>query len=94
METKHTPGPWMIAESDERFVYALNEKGFNRFCAQVQDAHTDISELQANARLIAAAPELLEALNRAVMNYGHVMNAQDRKFIGEAIAKATGASHE
>lgn len=60
---KHTPGPW---DRVGTLVYALNEDGFNRFCALVQDAHTAKQELEANARLIAAAPELLEALEQFV----------------------------
>jgi len=58
-ERKFTPGPWMLSG---RTVYALNDQGFNRFSALVQDAHTSAVELDANARLIAAAPELLGAL--------------------------------
>lgn len=62
-ERKHTPGPWMV---EGRTVYALNEDGYNRFSALVQDAHTPGDELEANAQLIAAAPELLEALEQFV----------------------------
>jgi len=58
-ETMHTPGPWLRSGNT---VYALNPDGFNRFCAQVQDAHTPNHELEANARLMAAAPKLLSAL--------------------------------
>lgn len=64
--SKHTPGPWLIAAGTT--VYALNAHGYNRFSAQAQRGHTsdkwptDEEELEANARLIAAAPELLEAL--------------------------------
>ena len=58
-ERKFTTGPWMLSG---RTVYALNDQGFNRFSALVQDAHTSAVELDANARLIAAAPELLGAL--------------------------------
>ncbi len=57
--TKHTQGPWLV---EGRTVYALNDDGYNRFSALVQDAHTPRDELEANARLIASAPELLEAL--------------------------------
>jgi hypothetical protein len=59
----HTPGPWYLAG---KTVYALNVRNFNRFCAQVQDAHTPESELIANAVLMQAAPELLEALEAAI----------------------------
>lgn len=63
-----TPGPW---EVDGQTVYALESAGFyrglerfqNRFDAQVQSPRASLrSELEANARLMAAAPDLLEAL--------------------------------
>ena len=58
-DAKFTKGPWF---AEKAFVYALNDQGTNRFFAGVQDAFTPKSELEANARLIAAAPELYEAL--------------------------------
>lgn len=60
MSAVHTPGPWLIA-GDGLFVYALNDKGVNAFSAYVMGAHTDDGELRANARLMAAAPDGLEA---------------------------------
>ncbi len=62
MTTRHTPGPWEIAEDD---VHGQ---------AVVRGEHTEIAtcwhhcvgsieiEMRANARLIAAAPDLLAAL--------------------------------
>lgn len=64
--TKHTQGPWLV---EGRTVYALNDDGYNRFSALVQDAHTPGDELEANARLIAAAPDLLEALDGMIEAY-------------------------
>ena len=68
-EAKHTPGPWLIAKTDAAsFVYALNDSGYNRFWAHViggklrRGKSTSKVETEANARLIAAAPDLLEAL--------------------------------
>ena len=72
----HTPGPW---ERQERTVYALQPHGFrkgeqqfsNRFSANVQggrDADGNVTpeaELEAHARLIAAAPALLGKLDEA-----------------------------
>lgn len=60
--SKHTPAPWLLADGDKKFVYALNDKGINAFFAHVQDPHTSKEELEANARLIAAAPEMLDEL--------------------------------
>ena len=60
-ETKHTPGPWVVKSARSGFyvesqfdviVESLDEYG--RYGA-IDD--------EANARLIAAAPELLEALS-------------------------------
>jgi hypothetical protein len=68
----HTPGPWKI---DGATVFALDERGHvNRFSASVQGGYvsylrfsprskgerTSDAELEANARLMAAAPDGLE----------------------------------
>ena len=58
-ETKHTPGPW--EHSDKAIVYQqsdLDNKKMIAYCCYV-DSKCDASnqELQANARLIAAAPD-------------------------------------
>ncbi|HDS1140228.1 TPA: hypothetical protein QDZ75_004306 [Stenotrophomonas maltophilia] len=64
--SKHTQQEW---QRDGATVYALNIEGTNRFFAHVQGGwatqgrnRTESDEVEANARLIAAAPELLEAL--------------------------------
>ena len=78
---KHSPGPWLKMG---RTIYVLqpargsarlpHEAG-NRFTAYVERGGTsDISEeeLEANADLIAAAPELLESLKTLVDAIGHL----------------------
>ena len=54
---EHTKTPWIIAESDKRFVYALNDKGYNRFSFLVQGdgSNTPVEELEANAHFIVKA---------------------------------------
>lgn len=88
-EFKGTPGPWLRSL---RTVYALNERGVNRFSALIQDAHTPDYELKANAQLIAAAPELLEAL--LLMLHLHDLSGGTEgdvtRFARAAIAKALG----
>ena len=59
MNTKHTPGPWEINES-QRGTFIYQDRTEN--C--IAEVYADVNEdQQANARLIAAAPEFLEALN-------------------------------
>lgn len=99
----HTHTEWLRVGTT---VYALNAEGTNRFSAQVQGGwatdgrlRTDAEELEANARLMAAAPQLLEALQDLV----EVARVLEPKTIGDqndqesristaeaAIAKATG----
>lgn len=61
-ETKHTPAPWMIEDSGDH-INIHNEK-FD--IATIYNVSNDYNcyaiERKANARLISAAPELLEAL--------------------------------
>ena len=56
-KASHTPGPWHVSEGNIRpaLVYAAN--GY-----LVADCNTMQEAKEANARLIAAAPKLLEAL--------------------------------
>lgn len=63
---EHTKGPWL---RDGKTVYVLNEHGFNRFCAQVQDAHTPAEELEANARRIVACVNACEGVSTDVLEY-------------------------
>lgn len=70
MSTKHTPGPWgafhgsVIAKS---ITYSNSRS--NRVC-HIEREGTPSSEVDANANLIASAPELLEALKEALALIG------------------------
>ena len=86
--TKHTPGPWVVilspADHDEFEDVTSNvsmpicqfwRKGYG------VEAHA------ANARLIAAAPDLLDACRKALYA---IKGREHDQFIRDAIAKATG----
>lgn len=68
MTTKHTPGPWYVGTGtyEGRNIYSANaitdSEGFiyQPVIATAED--NDVPHWDANARLIAAAPELLTAL--------------------------------
>lgn len=60
---KHTPGPWNLSGRTVYTLHRLAHMETNRWSAQVQGyVDCPAEEADANARLIAAAPELLEAL--------------------------------
>ena len=75
----HTPGPWTIHESalSSSLVKELHIGTPTRTAACVYDdcaAGVLVrSEVEANARLIAAAPELLEALERISTAYDETL---------------------
>lgn len=99
--TKHTPGPWDVKHSESKPAFnvigtALGGKYKIARCPYVvlqQGESRDIlndrecKEAEANAKLIAAAPEMLEAL-QVVMNDDIEWDAVE-KMVKEAIKKAT-----
>jgi hypothetical protein len=85
-KSKHTPGPW-VKESDSLFVRA-------RGCLVAEAIPQDRGE--ANARLIAASPDMLNALKACFKN-GMVSredwnpdNELTREMVLAAIRKAEG----
>lgn len=67
MTTKHTPGPWHVGDlaapnlaGRNALVYAPS--GYAVADAKVFHCKFGVPEMEANARLIAAAPDMLEAL--------------------------------
>lgn len=68
--SKHTPGPWSVSNGQVMSEYAIKAEcrgsGFGSSVAIVtqRDGQNPLphDEAMANARLIAAAPELLDAL--------------------------------
>jgi len=97
MTTKHTPSPWAVTLTSSRgtpasVIAPKNESGFTPWVCHMQAA--DIELGNANARLVAASPELLEALTALV-------HASEKKISAaayfelinngwKAISKATG----
>lgn len=65
-EQKHTPGPWEIVEyGDDDLPNLVIHRGKteNRICFMATPgSHGDPGRIEADARLIAAAPDMLEAL--------------------------------
>lgn len=87
---KHTPGPWefVLAGSGNypEWYVSLGNRGFLRL-----PATTDMDTMDADARLIAAAPDLLEALKTVEWHAPGSCWIVDADKIATAIAKAEGA---
>ena len=66
MSGKHTPGPWMpFVDGDGCFAIFPDADPHISLCSRAPWPQR-AKESAANARLIAAAPDLLAALNRLV----------------------------
>ena len=101
---KHTPGPWAVDENDHQWITAdcdgliVAEIPYGE--GEETDRHHEIND--ANARLIAAAPELLEALRDMVRinqnkegyfrGHSHAESGSVYEQARAAIAKAEGAA--
>ena len=96
---KHTKGPWVIEETeDTRFILASNTH------AQIVEVPKRLGvSAEYNARLIAAAPMMLDRLQTILElvdsgGLGAGINANAKalveQYLVDAIAKATGESHE
>ena len=57
VEDKHSPAPWKV---DGTYIYEVEQ---DKIIAEVETYNNGELPYEANARLMAAAPELLEALN-------------------------------
>ena len=91
MEQKHTPGPWKVSRQNPspttgEWMISGSKPGY---LAEVRDCGS--GDVQANARLISAAPELLEIVKSILaddmMQY---LPAEYIEKIRSSIAKATG----
>lgn len=100
MKSKHTPGPWKTAEfgieNHERITITSGQK---TICNTGDESRLLISleEARANAHLIAAAPEMLEAAEALLERLNHLSsNAAKHVFhkqfddLANVIAKARG----
>lgn len=65
MERKHTPGPWKCYTINDRILN--HNRGFEIHGPETKGSIRDVlpTETEANAKLIAAAPDLLQALETA-----------------------------
>jgi hypothetical protein len=94
MKTKHTPGPWITDTSHKHEWEGVTVWADSEVIAHVVPDQHD--EHEANAKLIEAAPDLLEACKLALEELEDVMNwapTEDMEhteaIVENAIRKAT-----
>lgn len=86
----HTPGPWHHVEEDN-LILITTTAGRHVCDFQPVSTHVSVAERNANGRLITAAPDLLNALERALRDSGcdgdlcmHEWHEDARKAISKA----------
>src|SRR5260370_27566244 len=85
---RHTPGPWIIVKHGTDMDIETRQDSGMVCC--VATAWTRGDRQEANARLIAAAPELLEALSDLMKSCQNWAPTIDCSRARTALPKATG----
>ena len=85
MELKHTPGPWIKHNGT---IYQAREDG-GKFYAETAISGVFAKE---DENLIAAAPEMLEALQHIMDRHSKHFDNFEFEYIHKIISKAIGAS--
>lgn len=87
MEMKHTPGPWRVGSYGPNGCYTVGTNGglMTAMVAHSVNYPEQINQAIADAKLIAAAPDLLQALYNMLEDG----DATDRQQSLAAIKKAT-----
>lgn len=90
MQNKHTPAPWKVIKEVERLP---NSKEIQTLDGKViAEVFTDVAESAANARLIAAAPELLAALKNLLDDVEYARQYIEPGLIGARQVRAARAA--
>ena len=89
MSAAHTPGPWRLKlGKGVQYTYLVSDRNGQDIANWAHYPNATKAQTKANARLIAAAPELLDALQ------GFIEGAESMGWCTEkaraAIARATG----
>jgi len=94
-EPKHTPGPWEASEGYPSDIWHVDMPG-RAFSVSVsrhgEDWDMPVEEVEANARLMAASPELFDAVEHVLIasEDGGDMDDIDFNMLRKAFAKAGG----
>ena len=89
--TKHTPGPWK--SNTYRVCAGVGTPAIKVICDTAHNMASRTPENEANARLIAAAPEMLECLQATIDYLGFFATTEANELWGKVamvIRKAHG----
>ena len=67
--TKFTKGPWRLARAASSFILIDDDSSPSKIVARAHHIDIPQNEVSANARLIAAAPAMFEALKFVLAGY-------------------------
>lgn len=97
MSTQHAPAPWWVTDGGVRNSggYIAHTNSVQHYDGQDERYVREVAEREADKRLIAAAPDLLEALQELLGDMSH-MSPQECLAVAKkarvAVAKATGGT--
>ena len=95
MNTKHTPGPWIIGTPPPSGEQTIGSGSAGGVIVAVATTGVDMEAITlANAHLIAAAPDMLEALKAALSLIEIIIpfDGEVNRMVRNAIAKAEGGA--
>lgn len=95
--SKYTPGPWFVRKWDgdewpDRRISIGPQSNGTAIAVCISPRYYDDEQMEADAKLIAAAPELLDALESALTILIDSVGDFDYDKARAAIAKATGGN--
>ena len=85
METKHTKGEWNYKKFDItkiQYSYSIQSSNGDTICKMLRDDSDDNKTEEANAKLIAASPDLLEALMELIKDCNPKDVDANKTFLG------------
>lgn len=94
-ERKHTPGPWYATTRQGSWDWVVAQSESIEVCQMFHDGTPENETGEANARLVASAPDLLEALELLCDEISMSMPDEPQEFnarnIWRAFAQANSA---
>jgi hypothetical protein len=88
MKKQHTPGPWSVAFGNRLEIHGpKDEIGWPKVIVYNAGLCTD-KESKANAALLAAAPDMLAALQSLILEFSHYATGSEDENEMEAMTHA------